>query len=413
MTALPAPSEEDRDWRRTLALMVAVQGTVTGSNLIAAPFMPFLLLHMGVQPMSQVYYWTGAILASGSLSSAIFAPIWGAIGDRTGRKAMVLRSSIAVGATMALMGICQTPLELLAVRLLAGVFSGFSSSAMALVGTQVPRARLGYALGWLSTGQITGQLLGPLIGGLLIDVIHDYQKVFFVSAIGTGVIASSCAALVRERRRGGPLQGETRGAPWDDLLGPLRRPGFAQLFLVVLMAQVSAVGVQSVLPLYVREIVGDVPWLATASGAAFAATGIAGLLASPFLGRRSDRYGHRTVLLISLAGTACFTIPQAFVGALWQLIACRFGLGVFLGGVLPSANAAIGNLARGHERGRFYGMTSTAQFLGRFAGPLFAGAVAAHFGIPAVFYAIGTLMLLNLAWVSFSVIPSGSEGPPQ
>lgn len=327
---------------------------------------------------------------------------------------MVLRSSIAVGCTMALMGVCQTPIELLAVRLLAGMFSGFSSSAMALVGTQVPRSRLGYALGWLSTGQITGQLMGPLIGGLLIDVLHDYQKVFFVSALGTGVIASSCAALVRERRREGPISGGGRTPPWQGMLGPLRRPGFPQLFLVVLMAQVSAVGVQSVLPLYVRQIVGDVPWLATASGAAFAATGVAGLLASPFLGRRSDRYGHRNVLLISLAGTACFTLPQAVVGALWQLIACRFGLGVFLGGVLPSANAAIGNLARGHERGMFYGMTSTAQFLGRFVGPLFAGAVAARFGIPAVFVAIGTLMLANLTWVSFSLrdVLSSEEPSP-
>ena len=256
--------------------------------------------------------------------------------------------------------------------------------------------------------------MGPLIGGLLIDVLHDYQKVFFVSALGTGVIASSCAALVRERRREGPISGGGRTPPWQGMLGPLRRPGFPQLFLVVLMAQVSAVGVQSVLPLYVRQIVGDVPWLATASGAAFAATGVAGLLASPFLGRRSDRYGHRNVLLISLAGTACFTLPQAVVGALWQLIACRFGLGVFLGGVLPSANAAIGNLARGHERGMFYGMTSTAQFLGRFVGPLFAGAVAARFGIPAVFVAIGTLMLANLTWVSFSLrdVLSSEEPSP-
>jgi len=403
-----ASAPEDREWRRTLALMVGVQGTVTGSNLIAAPFMPFLLLHMGVQPLAQVEYWTGAILAAGSLSSAIFAPIWGAVGDRTGRKAMVLRSAIAVGLATALMGFCSTPIELLAVRLLTGMFSGFSSSAMALVGTQVPRSRLGYALGWLSTGQITGQLLGPLIGGLLIDVLHDYQKVFFVSAIGTGVIASSCAALVRERRREGPISG-SRTPPWHDMLGPLRRPGFPQLFVVVIMAQVSAVGVQSVLPLYVRQIVGGVPWLATASGAAFAATGVAGLMASPFLGRRSDRIGYRTVLLISLAGTAFFTLPQAFVGALWQLIGCRFGLGVFLGGVLPSANAAIGNLARGHERGKFYGMTASAQFLGRFVGPLFAGAVAARFGIPAVFLAIGLLMLANLLWVSLSVMPSAAE----
>jgi MFS transporter, DHA1 family, multidrug resistance protein len=84
-------------------------------------------------------------------------------------------------------------------------------------------------------------------------------------------------------------------------------------------------------------------------------------------------------------------------------------LGVFLGGVLPSANAAIGKLARGHERGQLFGMTATAQFLGRFVGPLFAGAVAAHFGIPAVFFAIGALMLANLTWVALTIRPEARE----
>lgn len=397
---------DDGEWRRTLALMVGVQGTVTLSNLVASPFLPYLLIHMGVHPISQVEYWTGAIMASNSLSAAIFAPIWGAVGDRTGRKAMVLRSSIAVGLSTCLMGFCTNPSQLIAVRIIGGMFSGFSSSALALVATQVPKTRLGYSLGWLSTGQITGQLLGPLVGGMLIDWLHDYRTVFLVSAIGSGVIAASCAALVNEHPRERPSDEERRAPPWQEMAGLVRLPGLPQMFLVIILAQVSAVGVQSVMPLYVRQLVGNVPWLATASGAAFAITGIAGLMSSPFLGRRSDSIGYRTVLLISLTGTALFTLPQAFISALWMLIGLRFGVGVFLGGVLPSANAAIGNLARGHERGRVYGMTSTAQFTGRFIGPIFAGVVAAHFGIPAVFVAIGALMLTNLAWVAFTMRPA-------
>ena len=54
-----------------------------------------------------------------------------------------------------------------------GVFAGFSSTAMALVASQVPEGRLGYALGWLSTGQLVGSLIGPVIGGVLAD--HDRQ----------------------------------------------------------------------------------------------------------------------------------------------------------------------------------------------------------------------------------------------
>ena len=43
-----------------------------------------------------------------------------------------------------------------------------------------------------------------------------------------------------------------------------------------------------------------------------------------------------------------------------------------------------------------------AQFLGRFIGPLLAGAIAAHFGLPAVFVVIAVLMLANLGWVALT-----------
>ena len=122
-------------------------------------------------------------------------------------------------------------------------------------------------------------------------------------------------------------------------------------------------------------------------------------MSAPFLGSRSDEIGHRRVLLISLAGAALFTLPQAVALNIWAFITLRFGVGIFLGGILPRANAIIGKLALPETRGQIYGLTSTAQFLGRFIGPLLGAAVAAWFGIPAVFALIGTLMVANLLWV--------------
>jgi DHA1 family multidrug resistance protein-like MFS transporter len=94
------------------------------------------------------------------------------------------------------------------------------------------------------------------------------------------------------------------------------------------------------------------------------------------------------------------------IANIWAFIALRFGVGIFLGGILPSANAIIGRVARPEERGSVYGITSTAQFLGRFIGPLLGGIVAAHFGFSAVFFVIGGLMLANLIWVAANVRPA-------
>jgi len=379
--------------------MVCVQATMSAQNTIVTPFFPQFLEQNGVFPLSNVEYWAGAILSASALSAALFSPVWGGIGDRIGRKKMVWRSAFASAISMTLMSFCTTPWEMLALRTLAGAFVGFSTSAIALVATQAPEGRLGFALGWLSTGQISGALIGPLIGGLLVDHFHDYRGVMFYSGVFTMLFVPACVAFVHEDRATRAFAERHESSLLERLRSVAQHRDFAPMFVVIMLAQVCSIGIQPVLPLFVREVVGNVPWRTTITGAAIAVTGVAGLLSAPFLGRRSDEIGYQRVLLISLTGAACFTFPQAFVFNIWAFVALRFGVGVFLGGILPSANAIIGRIARPETRGQVYGFTSTAQFLGRFIGPLLGSAVAAHFGLSATFAFIGLLMFANLLWV--------------
>jgi MFS family permease len=107
------------------------------------------------------------------------------------------------------------------------------------------------------------------------------------------------------------------------------------------MAQFAIQAVQPVVTLFVQDMLGQRPDLATLGGLAFSVTGIAGVLAVPFLGHKSDIIGHRTILLISLLGAALFTAPQALPLGYSALVIERFGLGLFVGGILPAANALI------------------------------------------------------------------------
>jgi DHA1 family multidrug resistance protein-like MFS transporter len=175
------------------------------------------------------------------------------------------------------------------------------------------------------------------------------------------------------------------------------------LFFVLLMAQFGVRTVQPIVTLYVKEMVGDLPNVATLAGIAFSITGVANVISAPFLGNRSDRIGYRRVLLISLLGSTLTTLPQAFTDNYWVFTAERFAVGLFIGGLLPTANALVGRLVPRSDRGTIYGMTSSAMFMGNSLGPLLGGFLAAGLGLSWVFLMTGAVLALNLIWVYYRV----------
>jgi DHA1 family multidrug resistance protein-like MFS transporter len=382
--------------------MVGIQFIMTMSFSMLTPIMPLFLPELGVTRPTDIDLWSGILNGSTSFVAAFASPLWGRLADRRGRKLMLLRSSFAIALFTALMGAALNVWQFFAFRALMGVFAGFSSSAMALVASQVPERRLGFALGWLSTGQLVGSLVGPVIGGGLADATNSYRIPFYCTS-GMTVLAL-VAVWLGLREHFVPPQGPRRER---SMIGSLKllmvSAGLLPLFFVLLMAQFGVRTVQPVVTLFVQDMLGQQPNLATLSGIAFSVTGLADLLASPFLGKRSDVIGYRRVLLICLAGATLTTFPQAFVGNYWLFVAERFAVGLFIGGILPTANALVGRLVSRADRGTVYGMTASATFLGNSLGPLTGGAVAASVGLRWVFLITAVMFLANLVWVYLTV----------
>ncbi len=236
----------------------------------------------------------------------------------------------------------MTVWQFFAARALMGVFAGFSSTAMALVASQVPEQRLGYALGWLSSGQLVGSLVGPVIGGVLADITHSYRVPFYCTSAVTFAAVFLVWRGVHERfvrpgahRRRSGIRG---------LALMIGAAGVLPLFFVLFMAQFGTRAVQPLVTVFVQELLGPRPDLATLGGLAFSVTGLAGMVAVPLLGKHSDEIGYRRVLLICLVGATLTSLPQAFVGSYWVFVVERFGVGVFIGAIVPTANALIGRM---------------------------------------------------------------------
>ena len=382
--------------------MVGIQFLMTGSFSFLSPIVPLMLPGLGVTTIEGVDIWSGVITGSTSFVAAFASPVWGRIADRHGRKLSLLRSSCAIAVFTALMGLTTNVWQFFGARAAMGMFAGFSTSAIALVASQVPERRLGYALGWLSSGQLVGSLVGPVLGGILADATGSFRTPFYVTSCVTFGGLFLVWYFVKE-----DFTPPKKDAPSKSLLSGLRlligSAGLLALFFVLLMAQLSVRTVQPVVTLFVQELIGSPPQIATLAGIAFSITGLANLISSPFLGNRSDIIGYRRVLLISLLGATLTSAPQIFVDSYWLFVAERFAVGLFIGGILPTANALIGRSVPRENRGTIYGMTASASFLGNSLGPLSGGVIAAGLGIRWVFVVTTVLLLANLIWVYLKV----------
>jgi DHA1 family multidrug resistance protein-like MFS transporter len=400
---------ETPGWRRTLWAMVGIQLLMTGSFSFLTPIVPLMLPGLGVTSLQGIDIWSGVITGSTSFVAAFASPIWGRIADRHGRKISLLRSSCAIAVFTAVMGLSTNVWQFFAARALMGMFAGFSTSAIALVASQVPERRLGYALGWLSSGQMVGSLVGPVLGGILADATGSYRIPFYITSVVTFSGLGLVWFMVKEDFTP-PKQGTKAKSLWSGLSLLFGSASLMALFFVLFMAQFSVRTVQPMITLFVQELIGSPPRIATLAGIAFSITGLANLIAAPFLGNRSDIIGYRKVLIICLLGATLTSVPQIFVNSYWLFVAERFAVGLFIGGILPTANALIGRSVPRENRGTVYGMTSSASFLGNSLGPLTGGFIAAGLGIRFVFVMTAALLIANLLWVYFKV-SEHQDGP--
>src|SRR6202162_4291 len=222
-------------WRQTLWAMVGIQFVMTMAFSMLTPIMPLFLPVLGVESESGIDIWAGILNGVTSFIAAFASPLWGTVADRHGRKLMLIRSSLAIGLFTALMGASSNVWQFFACRALMGVFAGFSSAAIALVASQVPEERLGYSLGWLSTGQLVGSLVGPIIGGILADASGSYRIPFYCTSATIFLALGLVWFLVREDFTRPKMGGGGRST-FNALFALVTTPALLALFFVLLMA---------------------------------------------------------------------------------------------------------------------------------------------------------------------------------
>ena len=149
---------------------------------LVLPFMPLFVEELGVEP-SQVTFYSGIAISISSVSAAFISPIWGILADKYGRKPMMIRAGIAMTITMGGLAFVPNVFWLLVLRFFNGVFTGYVPNATALIASQVPKDKSGYALGTITSGVLAGTLSGPFVGGLIAEVFGIRNAFLVVGAL--------------------------------------------------------------------------------------------------------------------------------------------------------------------------------------------------------------------------------------
>lgn len=356
------------------------------------PFISLYIETLGNFSSKYVQNWSGWTFGITFVAAFIFSPIWGKIGDRYGRKLVLVISAVGLCVSVFLMGFVTTVWQLFFLRLFMGVFTGFISMSQALISTQTPKHIAGRVLGTLQTGSITGSLMGPLIGGLLADSL-GYAATFKSISIALLISAVLVLTGIKEQRIKEAGK-QTTFSSREVLLHIVRHPMLLIVMLISMFVQIAHFSIQPILSLYVGELHGPVN-LALFSGIAFSAAGLGNLLMARNWGKIGDRVGYIKILVFLLFMAGIVYFPGAFVTNIWQLVILRFFLGVAIGGIIPVRIAYIRQEAPISMQGEVLGYNTSIRFFGNMIGPALGGMLSGYFGFSSVFFVTSSLLVLS------------------
>jgi MFS family permease len=169
---------------------------------------------------------------------------------------------------------------------------------------------------------------------------------------------------------------------------------------IVCVIDILGFGILIPLVPYMADRFGAPPELITPILGAYS---LCQLLAAPFWGRLSDRYGRRPILMSSLAGACVSYAMLGFADNLWWLLASRVLAG-FMAGNISAAFAYASDISAPENRAKALGTVGAAIGVGFMLGPAIGGMLAgndehtANFALPALVSAGLSLLAISLVY---------------
>jgi DHA1 family tetracycline resistance protein-like MFS transporter len=372
---------------------------------IVLPVLPNLIVQLGQVTLAQATRIAGYMLVAYAGAQFFAGPVLGNLGDRFGRRPILLFSAIAFALDYLLMAAAPTLAWLFVGRLVAGIAGATYGPANAVLADVTVPDKRGATFGLMGAAFGLGFILGPAIGGLMAGLGTRAPFIAAAALAGSNalwIFTRLPETLPPERRRAF----DWRQAHVFGAFKPLfHAGGAAPLLVAALLWQLG----HFVYPATWAFWAGlALHWDATAIGWSLAASGLAMALAQTFVtGRAIQRFGEaRTVVIGMIVGALSF-LGYVFVTQGWMVYAI-IAFSALQGLVYPSLNALLSRMTDASHQGALQGGMASIASIAAIGGPLAMTqtlAFGAEHGEPgAAFLLAATLVLAALLIVLFGVV---------
>ncbi|HET9595381.1 MAG TPA: MFS transporter [Anaeromyxobacteraceae bacterium] len=360
-------------------LFVVVFIDLLGFGMVI-PVMPRYAAELGAPKA-----WTGLLLTGYSLMQFVFAPIWGRLSDRVGRRPVLL-GSIAMTA-VGFVGYALAPNFgwLLASRLFAGMATANLAIARAYVADVTTPETRAKGMGVIGASFGLGFILGPAIAGPLSRIsIAAPGYAAAVLSIVNGIAAWFILPEPESRRAA------AQRPRLEALTGELRRPGIRRLLLTSFISILAFSALEATFSLLAKDVFSlDQEHV----GYVFAYIGVlAVIMQGALIGPLTRRFGEVRLLFVGLALQAVTFAILPFTGTLGGMLAVLAPISVGTGLVNPSLAALLSRMSKREDQGGTLGIGESASALGRILGPESATYTYDHVSFAFPYVAGGVLM---------------------
>ena len=410
MSAFSPATPQEINWKRNLAVVWIGQIIAHCAHSFVLPFIQYYMEdRFSITDRTTLGLYNQAFDFFGMLTFCVSNPLWGALGDRFGRKIMLMRAYFLNSLCIPLMLVAPSPVWLVAVRALASCFSGTISAAQALAVSTIPENKHGFALGALSASFWSGTIFGYLCGAYVKNSF-GYPAAFMTCGVLLFISGSITLLFARENFVRPPKE-QIDPAARSRKHGVLNATILALLGLLCLQSMARRMETTS-LPMLVKIIcdsIGLADLKTVYAGRIYALSAIGGLISGLLIGTLSDRCKAWKLALPAFAVAGAMMLFEARTNSLWALAAFRFFCFFAAGGIEPVILTRLSGSTEPAHRGAVLGWSASVRVIGYLLSAGVSALVIATTRENRNVFSVAGIVMLLLIPASLIVLRSQNE----